>query len=312
VPAVAFENAPGGEGSNHAIDPNNPNIVYAHGFYGSFSRFDLTPPPPPPPGAAQPEPGRGRGRGRGGASTSIRPTDPMAELRAQWMAPFIISPHDSSIVYAGYQFVFRSTNRGDAWEKISPDLSHNNAREMGENPSAIPYQTIVAMAESPLKKGLMYIGSDDGRLHSTLDGGKEWTELTSRIPTKRWYSRLVPSQFAEGTVYVTQRGREDDDFGAYVYRSTDHGRTFTSIASNLPAGPVNVIREDPRNANVLYVGTDFGAFVSTDGGRRWEVLGGNLPSVQVSDLQFQKRDQVIVVSTYGRGMWVIDATRVRF
>jgi len=298
VPAVAFEGAPGGEGSNHAIDPTNPNIVYTHGFYGNFSRTEL--------GA---EPAAGRGRGRGSA-TPIKPSDPTAELRAQWMAPFIISPHDNSIVYAGYQFLFRSRNRGDAWEKISPDLTDNNTAQMGLNPSAIPYQTIVAIAESPKKKDLLYVGSDDGRLHTTLDGGKEWSELTSKLPMRRWISRLVASEHADGTVYVTQRGREDDDFAAYVYKSTDFGRTFTSIVSNLPAGPVNVIREDPRHPNVLYLGTDFGAFVSTNGGGRWEVLGAGLPSVQVSDLQFHKRDQIIVISTYGRGLWVYDGSAI--
>ena len=305
VTPVAFEGAPGGEGSHHAVDPENPNIVYTHGFYGSFSRTDLSVPG-----------GRGRGRGGQGAApppgspqraTPIRPEDPTAELRAQWMAPFIISPHDNSIVYAGYQFVFRSKNQGNDWEKISPDLSDNNKAQMGENPSAIPYQTIVAMAESPRRKDLLYIGTDDGRLHLTLDGGKEWTELTSRLPVRRWISRLVPSAHAEATVYVTQRGREDDDFAAYVYKSTDSGRTFRSISNNLPPAPVNVIREDPRNPNLLYLGTDFGVFMSTNGGNSWEVLGANLPSVQVSDLQFHPRDQVIVVSTYGRGMWVFDA-----
>jgi photosystem II stability/assembly factor-like uncharacterized protein len=182
---------------------------------------------------------------------------------------------------------------------------------MGVNPSAIPYQTLVAIAESPLKKDLLYAGSDDGRLHSTIDGGKEWTDLTTRLPVRRWISRIVPSAHADGTVYVTQRGREDDDFAAYIYKSTDHGRTFQSIVSNIPAGPVNVIREDPRDPNVLYVGTDFGAYVSTDGGAKWEVLGGNLPSVQVSDLQFHDRDLVLVASTYGRGMYAFDATRIR-
>jgi len=308
VMPVAFDGAPGGEGSNHAIDPNNPNIVYAHGFYGSFSRFDVSPPAPPPPGAEPPPAGRGRGRGN---TVSIRPTDPTAELRAQWMAPFIISPHDSSIVYAGYQFLFKSINRGDSWEKISPDLTLNEKAQMGENPSAIPYQTIVALAESPRKKDLFYVGSDDGRLHMSLDAGKEWSELTSRLPVRRWISRVVPSVYAETTVYVTQRGREDDDFAAYIYKSTDSGRTFRSIVGNIPAGPVNVIREDPRDANVLYVGTDFGVFVSTNGGQQWQVLGGNLPSGQVSDLQFHKRDNVIVVSTYGRGLWVIDAAGIR-
>jgi photosystem II stability/assembly factor-like uncharacterized protein len=295
IPAVAFENAPGGEGSNHAVDPTNPNIVYSHGFYGNFSRTDVS------------QPG---GRGGGGNATDIQPKDPDAELRAQWMAPFIISPHDASIVYAGYQFLFRSKNRGDAWEKISPDLTDNRADQLGENPSAIPYQTIVEIAESPKKQDLLYVGTDDGRLHTTIDGGKEWTELTTHLPVRRWFSRLVPSEHAEGTVYVTQRGREDDDFAAYIYKSTDYGKTFTSIASNIPAGPINVLREDPRNPDVLYVGTDFGVYVTTDGGRRWDVVGANLPSVQVSDLRFHERDNVIVISTYGRGLWAFDATRI--
>jgi photosystem II stability/assembly factor-like uncharacterized protein len=298
ISSTAFENAPGGEGSHHAVDPANPNIVYSHGFYGNFSRTDLAAPPPD----------GGRGRGRGFGATPIQPKD--AELRAQWMAPFIISPHDSSIVYAGYQYLYRSASRGDAWERISGDLTDNNAAQMGENPSAIPYQTIVALAESPKKKGLLYVGSDDGRIHTTIDGGKEWTDVTNNVPVRRWISRLVPSQFDEATVYVAQRGREDDDFAPYLWKSVDYGKTFRSIASNLPAGSINVIREDPRNSNVLYAGTDFGAFISTNGGQRWEVLGGNLPSVQVSDLQFHKRDNVIVISTYGRGMWVLDVATV--
>jgi hypothetical protein len=114
----------------------------------------------------------------------------------------------------------------------------------------------------------------------------------------------------EGTVYVAQRGREDDDFGAYLYKSIDYGGTFTSIAANIPAGSVNVVREDPTDPNTLYVGTDFGAWVSVDGGRRWQVLGGNLPSVQVSDLQYSQHDHVIVLATYGRGMWALDATKI--
>jgi photosystem II stability/assembly factor-like uncharacterized protein len=293
VKPMAFENAPGGEGSHHAVDPNNPNIVYSHGFYGNFSRTDVSQ------------------TGRGGAA-GIQPTDPDVELRAQWMAPFFISPHNSAIVYAGYQFLFKSTNRGDSWQKISGDLTNNNLAEMlPKNSSAIPYQTIVAITESPKKQGLFFVGTDDGRLHTTIDEGKEWTEITNRLPVRRWISRVIPSQHAEATVYVTQRGREDDDFAAYIYKSTDYGKTFRSIVNNIPAGPVNVIREDPRDANTLYVGTDFGVYISTNGGAKWDVLGGNLPSVQVSDLQFQRRDQVIVVSTYGRGIYLLDTTKVR-
>jgi photosystem II stability/assembly factor-like uncharacterized protein len=177
--------------------------------------------------------------------------------------------------------------------------------------SEIPYQTIVALAESPRKQGLLYAGTDDGRLHVTMDDGRHWSELTAALRARKWISRVVPSQHAEGTVYVTQRGHEDDDFAPYIYKSIDYGGTFTNIVNNIPAGCVNVIREDPNDPNVLYAGTDFGAFVSIDGGRQWQVLGGDLPSVQVSDLQYQARDHVIVIATYGRGMWALDATRIR-
>ncbi|MDA1306920.1 MAG: hypothetical protein O2917_06630, partial [Acidobacteria bacterium] len=245
--------------------------------------------------------------------TNIQPPNPPdAELRAQWMAPIIVSPHDNRVIYAGYQYVYRSTNRGEGFERISPDLTDNNSDQMLiRNSNAIPYQSIVALAESSKKAGLIYVGSDDGRLHTTIDTGKEWTELTSRLPVRRWISRLLPSQHAEGTVYVTQRGREDDDFAPYIYKSTDFGKSFTSIVNNIPAGPVNVIREHPTNADILFVGTDFGVYVSTNGGGRWEVLGGNLPSTQVSDLQYHPQDRLIVISTYGRGMYAIDAAQIK-
>jgi photosystem II stability/assembly factor-like uncharacterized protein len=160
-------------------------------------------------------------------------------------------------------------------------------------------------------KGLIYAGTDDGKLHVTRNGGESWSDVSAAMPTRRWVSRVVPSVHADGTVYVTQRGREDDDFGVYIYKSTDYGKTFTSIKGNVPAGSVNVIREDPSDPVTLYVGTDFGAFVTRNGGRTWHVLGSNLPSVQVSDLAVQPRDNIIVIATYGRGMYVMDALKVR-
>jgi photosystem II stability/assembly factor-like uncharacterized protein len=305
IPAVEWVSAPGGEGSHHAIDHTNPNFVYSHGFYGNFTREDVS---QSRAGRGRGEGGGGEGRGRGRAGvTNIRPQVEGVDLRAQWMAPIIVSPHDPNTIYAGYQFVFRSANRGDAWERISDDLTANDTSQMLlKSSNAIPYQTITALAESPRLKGLLYAGTDDGRLHVTRDAGKIWINVSANVPTRRWYSRVVPSQHNEATVYVTQRGREDDDFGVYVYKSTDYGKTFTSLAANLPAGPMNVIREDPSNADTLYVGTDFGAFITTDGGKTWQVLGGNLPSTQVSDLQYHARDNIIVISTYGRGMWVMD------
>jgi len=310
IPAVEWSPAPGGEGSFQAIDPQNPNIVYSHGFYGNFTRDDQNVPLPQrgrrdDAGAAAAEPAR-NGTAR---STPIRPPD--ENLRAQWMAPIIVSRHNASTIYAGYQYVYRSTDRGATWTRISPDLTDNDpAKMLRRSASEIPYQTIVSLAESPRKAGLLYAGTDDGRLHVTTDDGKSWTELTAGLRGRKWISRVVPSQHADGTLYVTQRGREDDDFAPYVFKSPDFGKTLTSIVNDLPAGSVNVIREDPADANTLYVGTDQGVFVSTDGGRHWNVLGRNLPSVQVSDLQYQPRDNVIVISTYGRGMWALDASRV--
>jgi photosystem II stability/assembly factor-like uncharacterized protein len=208
--------------------------------------------------------------------------------------------------------VFRSSDRGHSWTRISGDLTSNDeSRMLLRSSSSIPYQTITALAESPRTKGLLYAGTDDGKLHVTSDDGRTWHDLTSALPTRKWHSRVVPSRHAADTVYVTQRGREDDDFGVYVYKSTDRGKTFTSIGANIPAGSVNVIAEDPRNPATLYLGTDFGAFVSTEGGLEWHVLGSDLPTVQVADLAFQARDNVIVIATYGRGMYAMNAMKVR-
>ena len=286
--------APGGEGSMHAIDPTNPNLVYSHGFYGNFTRTDVTKTP---------------------VSTGIRPPSNPGEpaQRAQWMAPIVLSPHDANTVYTGYQVIYRSRDRGTTWDRISDDLTDNNPRQMGINPSAVPYQTLTHIAESPLTKGVIYAGTDDGNLHVTRDDGQTWTNLTGRLPMaiKKWISRIVPSKYDAGTVFVAQRGREDDDFAPYLWKSTDFGATWTSVVGNIPSGSINVVREDPLTKDMLYAGNDFGAYVSKDAGRTWRVLGGNLPSVQVSDLQIHPRDHLIVISTYGRGMWVMDARRVR-
>ncbi len=311
IPALEWTMAPGGEGSFHAVDPENPAIVYSHTYYGNFTRTDLNIPPATRRGRAttdtaspQPQPSN-----RPQRSTLIRPRED--ELRAQWMAPIVVSAHRAATIYAGYQSVLRSRDRGATWDRISGDLTDNDsARMLRKSSSEIPFQTIVALAESPRKAGLLYAGTDDGHLHVTMDDGKRWSEITAALRSRKWISRVVPSQHAEGTVYVAQRGREDDDFAPYLYKSIDYGGTFTSIAGNIPAGSVNVIREDPADPNTLYVGTDFGVFVSVDGGRNWRVLGGNLPSVQVSDLQYHARDRIIVISTYGRGLWALDATRM--
>jgi photosystem II stability/assembly factor-like uncharacterized protein len=322
APRAWDRRAPGGEGSQHAIDPTNPSIVYSHGFYGNFTRTEVTPlyPPPPPPvpagrGGRASAPAPAAAQPPAARPTNIRPKVAEGEpvQRAQWMAPIVLSPFDPNTVYAGYQHVYRSRDRGDTWERISDDLTDDDPRRMGVNPSAIPYQTLTHIAESPLTRGTIYAGTDDGNLHVTKDDGKTWTDIGKNLPMalKKWVSRIVPSKYDAGTVFVAQRGREDDDFAAYLWKSTDYGTTWTSVVGNIPSGPINVIREDPAVKDTLYVGNDFGVYVSKNGGAKWHVLGTSLPSVEVSDLQIHPRDHVIVISTYGRGMWVMDARRVR-
>ncbi|MGC9470016.1 MAG: WD40/YVTN/BNR-like repeat-containing protein [Bacteroidales bacterium] len=286
--AVAdFEWAPGGEGSNHAIDPIDPNRVYAAGFYGNMIRGYL--------------------QENGWQTKTIVPRvyEDEPPLRGQWMAPFILSPHNPDIVYLGMQYLFRSIDRGNTWERISPDLTYNDPKKMGD----IPYQTLFTISESPLMPGLIYAGTDDGRAHLTKDGGKTWTEITKGLVPHKWVSRVVASRYHMGTVYLTQNGKRDDDFAPYIWKSDDYGKTWKSIAANIPIGPVNVIREDPFNRDILYVGTDAGVFVSLDAGNHWDVLG-DLPMTYVLDLVIQERENFIVIGTHGRGVWLMDANEI--
>jgi photosystem II stability/assembly factor-like uncharacterized protein len=283
---MEWENAPGGEGSSHAIDPTNPSTVYSAGFYGSISRTDLA------------------------TGERIR-TMPVGtdddELRGQWIAPFIISPHNPRIVYLGLNHLYRSLDRDD-FQKISPDLTHNDPDKMGD----IPYQTITAISESPKKFGKIYAGTDDGRLHVTNDGGATWTDITAGLAEDRWISRVIASAYDEHTVFVAQNGKRNDDFQVYLFKSTDSGATWTDISANIPDAPVNVIREDPKGRKILYVGTDLGMYVSVDGGGSWHSLAGNLPTTFVHDIAIHPRDSVAVIATHGRGMWALDVAAIRF
>ena len=224
----------------------------------------------------------------------------------QVLAPIQISPHDPNTVYFGAQSLYRSRDRGETWEKLSNDMSYNDKSRIGD----IPHQLVITISESPKKKGLIYTGTDDGRLWASVDDGKEFRELTANLPKKQWIAKVVASQHDEGTVYVAQQGRYDEDFAARMYKSTDYGKTFRSIAGNIPGGPINMIREDPVNPNVLYAANDFGVYVTTNGGTRWEVLGGNLPSVAVMDFIVHPRDRMMVIGTHGRGVYAIDVSKI--
>ncbi len=163
-------------------------------------------------------------------------------------------------------------------------------------------QRLVPSANRPLKFGLLYVGTDDGRLHVSRDSGQNWKEILNGLPKHKWVSRVIASKYDEGTVYMTQNGKRDNDFQVYVWKSTDYGEIWTDISSNIPGGPANVIREDPWAANVLYVGTDMGVYVTNDNAETWEVLGSKLPITFVHDIAIQERDQVMVIATHGRGI----------
>ncbi len=287
IPAVDFKRAPGGEGSNHAADPNDPDKLYSAGFYGTISKTNMVT----------------------GESETIMPETPegVDKLRGQWLAPFILSPHNSGIIYHGTQFIHRSMNEGKTWEKISPDLTYNLDDKKGD----IPYQTIFTISESPLKFGVIYAGTDDGRVWITKNSGAKWTEIVSGLPYRKWVSQIEASHFVEGLVYMTQNGKRDDDFAAYVWKSEDYGQTWIDISANIPCGPVNVIREDPKNENILYAGTDLGVYVSLNKGESWGSLPGELPTTYVHDLVIHPRDDIAVIVTHGRGIWAMDIKLIR-
>jgi len=287
-PVTRWESAPGGEGTHIAVDPTNSNILYSSSFYGRLQRSEF----------------------KNGAWVSVNIVPKAGEgeppLRGQWMAPTIISPHNPSVIYHGMQYLYRSMNRGDTWERISPDLSYNDPDKLGKLPFAIPHQCLTAISESPFQFGLIYTGTDDGRVHITRNGGVSWTEIIKGLPYNKQVSRIVASKYDKGTVFLTLNGRRDDDFADYIYKSTDYGKTWADISGNMPGGPVNVIREDPKNKDVLYVGTDLGVYVTIDGGKKWHVLANSLPICFVWDLIIHPRDNALVIATNGRGMYVID------
>ncbi len=284
IRATEWDYTLGAEGSTHAVDKRDNNTIYASLFYGKLAKATVENYPDD--------------------MEYILPANYPEEprFRGQWMAPSFLSPHNQDIVYHGVQYVMRSEDRGGTWEKISPDLTYDDPDKKGD----ISYQTISAMDESPFRAGLLYAGTDDGRLWRTKDGGESWTDIREKPLPVRWVSRVVASQHDFGTVYMTQTGRRDDDSQVYIWKSGDFGDTWQDISANIPVGPVNVIREDPFDENILYVGTDVGVYISTDGGKQWNVLG-DLPCTYVHDLKIHPRENLLLIATHGRGMFALDA-----
>jgi photosystem II stability/assembly factor-like uncharacterized protein len=277
----------GAEGSSHAVDRRDNSTILASLFYGKLAKATV----------------EGYPDDMEWLLPSTFPDEP--EYRGQWMAPTLLSVHNPDIVYHGVQYVLKSCDQGGTWDRISPDLTFNDPEKQGD----ISYQTISALDESPFNDKLLYAGTDDGRLWRTRNGGETWEDIrTAPLPVK-WVSRIVASEHKFGRVYVTQTGRRDDDAAVYVWRSDDFGSTWTDLSANIPAGPVNVIREDPGNEEILYLGTDVGVYVSKDAGKSWEVLG-DLPCTYVHDLAIHPRENMLIIATHGRGMFILDASPV--
>jgi hypothetical protein len=244
-----------------------------------------------------------------GESKSIAYQRLKPETRWNWCAPILVSAHNSDTVYHCGNIVVMSTNRGETWAEISPDLSTNDPAKLvveGKGGDGnIQYCTIATFDESPLLPGLLWAGTDDGNVWVTKDNGKAWAKLEIPGSPGYWVSRVAASPSDPATAYLSYTGFRNDDFRPFLYKTTDYGATWVSLAAGLAEGPVNVIREDPKNANLLFAGTDFGVYVSIDGGKAWMKMKG-LPTQPVHDLKVQPRESDLVVATHGRGAYIAD------
>ncbi len=272
----------GGDGAFVQVDPRDNKTTILGLQFGNYRRIGE-------------DPGRVKPRNR--------LLDPA--LRYNWMTPVLLSTHNPDILYFGANKVFRSMDQGDSWTAISPDLTRSDER------GDVPFATLTSIDESPQRFGLLWAGTDDGHVHVTRSGGAEWSDVSDGLPRDRWVTRVAASPHEENVGYVTLSGYRNDDIRAYVYRTDDLGKTWTDISAGLPAEPVNVIREDPVNRRVLYVGTDRGVYVSLDRGESWQALQSGLPNVPVHDLVVHPRERELIAGTHGRSVWVVDVLPVQ-
>ncbi len=314
----------GGDGFFHLIDPTDWRIVYSASQYLGLTRVNLETRE-----VVDIRPGDPKGHiadrrnwrtwGRPGAREPLLGN---AMEPANWDAPVILSPHDPGTIYAGTRRLWKSTDRGQTWVDLG-DLTTGVDRStltiMGQRPGpttlslddGVPYYpTITAIAESPRVRGLLWVGTDDGNLQVSRDGGKTWTNVAGNIPglpRHSWVSGIEASRYADGTVYVAFDNHASDDYANYLYTSVDFGASWSSVAGHLPSERVvKAVHEDPRNPDLLYVGTEFGFFLSFDGGQHWVPLRNNLPTVPVNDFVVHPRDNDLVLATHGRGLWILD------
>lgn len=291
APAIRLEDwfaVGGGDGMYNVFDRATNHTLYNESQFGPLTRVDLV-----------------TGESKSIAYQRVKP-----ETRWNWCSPVLVSAHNSDTIYHCGNIVVMSTNRGETWTEISPDLSTNDPSKLtveGRGGDGnIQYCTITTFDESPLVPGLLWAGTDDGNVWVTRDNGKAWTKLNDKILGNPgyWVSRVTASPSDPGTAYVAYTGFRNDDFRPYLYKTTDYGATWTSLAAGLAEGPVNVVREDPKNPKLVFAGTDFGVYVSLDAGRVWLKLNNNMPTQPVHDLKIQPREADLIVATHGRGAYI--------
>jgi photosystem II stability/assembly factor-like uncharacterized protein len=279
-PAISFPpTAPGGAAGGSPVF-SEPDTVYAASQFGNITRLNLKNP-------ALSRPVRPRAQ-------NVQPA-----YRFNWLTPFFVSRHNPYTLYVGGNKVLKSVDRGDNFAEISPDLTERNNID-----GNVPYACITALAESPLAPEVLYAGTDDGNVWATRNGGGTWEKIMAGLP-KKWVTRLVASQFQRGRVYLTMIGYREDDFSAYIFASEDYGRTWTPIKSNLPDEGINVVREDPGNENLLFIGTDLTVYASFDRGREWHSLKADLPTQPVYDMKIHPREKDLIIATHGRGVFIL-------
>lgn len=269
----------GGDGMYVFPDPRNSKLVYTGFQFGNYFKLELD-------------------RSK---NTRITPSHDIGEApnRWNWRTPLILSNHNPDIVYMASQRVYRSLNKAESWEAISGDLTKNKPQ------GNVPFSTITSLAESPLQFGLLYVGTDDGNVWVSKNGGGSWDAIQGGLPVDKWISSISPSPHDEATVFVSVNGYRQDDFKTYIYMSTDYGKTWASVKGDLPESVANVIIQDPVNANLLYCGLDQGTYVSLDLGKSWRLLNNalNVPSY---DMMVHPRENELVVGTHGRSVFIAD------
>ena len=306
----------GGDGFQAAVDPTDPDTVYVESQYGRLARVNVKALEPGAGGQKGGKGGKGGGKG-GGGGKNIMPV-PVGKggagggggvaPRYNWNAPILLSPHDPKTLYYGSQNLYRTTNRGDSWEKISDDLT----RGPKGGKVASSGHTILALDESPVKAGVLWVGTDDGNVWVSRDGGAQWTDVSANIPgvpKDRAIPKIECSHADAGTAYLAIDRHRHGDYKPYIFRTTDYGETWTPLGSGLPDGAVvGVVRESSRTERLLFAGTELGLYASLDAGKSWHHLGKTgLPAcVRVDDLVIHPRDRELVIGTHGRSIWVMD------